>query len=101
MDWSRPAVELDRRVRACIPWPGAYTTWQGKRLKVLDARPRVEWAGAGAPGEVVALDPERIGVVTGQGALELLEVQLAGKKPMAADIFARGQRDLVGRTLGG
>jgi len=100
LDWRRPAAELDRRVRACIPWPGAYTTWQGTRLKVLEARPWAAWAGAGAPGEVVALEPEGIGVVTGQGALELLEVQLASKKPMAAGVFARGQRELVGGTLG-
>jgi methionyl-tRNA formyltransferase len=99
LDWTRPALNLDRQVRACDPWPGAYTTWQGSRLKVLRARPRPDWQGTGDPGQVIALDPG-VGVVTGAGILELLDLQLAGKKPMAADLFARGQRGLVGDCLG-
>jgi len=99
VDWSRSAAHLDRQVRACDPWPGAYTTWQGQRLKVLRARPLPGWRGEGPPGQVQEVG-ERIVVVTGQGALELLEVQLAGKKPMPAGQFTRGQRDLVGGLLG-
>lgn len=99
LDWSHPAAYLDRQVRACDPWPGAYTTWQGQRLKVLRARPLPGWRGEGPPGQVQEVG-ERIVVVTGQGALELLEVQLAGKKPMPAGQFTRGQRDLVGGLLG-
>jgi methionyl-tRNA formyltransferase len=100
LDWSRSAAYLDRQVRACDPWPGAYTRWQGKRLKVLEARPRPERVAAEEPGTVIALEPAGLGVATGQGTIELVEVQLAGKKPMPADVFARGQRDLVGGTLG-
>ena len=100
LDWSRAAMHLDRQIRACDPWPGAYTTWQGQRLKVLSARPRSEWQGAGQPGSIVAPEPEGLGVVTGQGALELLRVQLAGRKPMDAMLFARGQRGLIGGSLG-
>jgi methionyl-tRNA formyltransferase len=99
LDWSRPAAYLDRQVRACDPWPGAYTTWQGSRLKVLRARTHPAWEGQGQPGQVLEMG-EDVGVVTGQGALELVEVQLAGKKPMPAGLFARGQRDLVGGLLG-
>lgn len=99
LDWSRAAMHLDRQVRACDPWPGAYTTWQGQRLKVLRARPLPGWRGEGPPGQVQEVG-ERIVVVSGQGALELQEVQLAGKKPMPAGQFARGQRDLVGGLLG-
>ena len=99
LDWSRTAAYLDRQVRACDPWPGAYTTWQGWRLKVLRAGPHPGWEGGGQPGQVLEMG-EGIGVVTGQGALELAEVQLAGKKPMPAGLFARGQRDLVGGILG-
>jgi methionyl-tRNA formyltransferase len=99
LDWNRSAQYLDRQVRACDPWPGAYTTWQGQRLKVLRTHPRPGWSGPGAVGEVVELDPG-IGVVTGQGALELLEVQLAGKKPTDIDVFVLGQRDFVGSLLG-
>ena len=99
LDWSRPAAYLDRQVRACDPWPGAYTSWQGRRLKVLRARPHPAWVGQGEPGQILEMS-EDVGVVTGQGALELVEVQLAGKKPMPAGLFARGQRGLVGGLLG-
>jgi methionyl-tRNA formyltransferase len=98
LDWGRPAVYLDRQVRACDPWPGAYTTWRGQRLKVLRAKPRPGWEGEGRQGQVQEMG-EGIGVITGQGALELVEVQLAGKNPMSAGLFARGQRDLVGGLL--
>ncbi len=96
LDWSAPAVQLDRQVRACHPWPGAHTAWRGQMLKVLRARPQPAWAGEGEPGRVVLL-PGSLGVVTGQGLLELVEVQPAGKRPMGAGEFARGQRG-VGET---
>ncbi len=99
LDWSRPAVYLDRQVRAYNPWPGAFTDWQGKRLKVLRACPRSEGV-EGEPGLVVTL-PSGLGVVTGEGVLELLEVQLAGKKPLPAAAFARGRRKFIGSVLGG
>jgi methionyl-tRNA formyltransferase len=122
LDWTRPAAALDRQVRACDPWPGAFTSWQGQPLKVLRARARAEGQGEGLPegrerllrryaprndrgggaerpGQVIALEAG-IGVVTGEGVLELLEVQLAGKRPMAAEVFARGQRGLLGGVLG-
>ena len=99
LDWTRHAVHLDRQVRACDPWPGAFTTWQGQRLKVLRARARPAWQGRARPGQVIELE-EGIGVVTGQGVLQVVEVQLAGKKPMTAAVFVRGQRDLLGNFLG-
>ena len=99
LDWSQPAAYLDRQVRACDPWPGAYTTWQSRRLKVLRATPQPGWEGTGQPGQVLEMG-KGVGAITGLGALELLEVQLAGKKPMPGGLFARGQRDLVGGVLG-
>jgi methionyl-tRNA formyltransferase len=100
LDWTRSAAHLDRQVRACHPWPGAYTTWEGKRLKILRARPAAGWQGEAEPGTVVALEAGELAVAASQGALELREVQLAGKKPVAAGPFARGQRHLVGGSLG-
>jgi methionyl-tRNA formyltransferase len=99
LDWSRPAAYLDRQVRACDPWPSAFTTWRGRMLKVLRATPHPEMRAKGEPGQVVALDPG-IGVVTGEGILELLDVQLSGKRAVTAEQFARGQRKLVGGVLG-
>jgi methionyl-tRNA formyltransferase len=99
LDWTYPAAYLDRQVRACDPWPGAFTTWRGQHLRVLRAHPRIEWPEARDPGQVVPVG-SGISVATGQGVLELLEVQLASKKPMPAEQFARGQRDLLGGCLG-
>jgi methionyl-tRNA formyltransferase len=99
LGWTEPAAALDRQVRACDPWPGAFTTWQGRRLKVLRARPHPERASGQAPGLVVDLDGGA-GVVTGQGLLELLEVQLAGKRATEIGPFLHGQQDFVGSTLG-
>lgn len=98
LDWARPAVLLDRQVRACFTWPGAYTLLRGERLKVLRARP-LDTPPDAPPGFVLPLE-DGLGVATGRGILELMEVQLAGKKPMPAGLFARGRRDLPGAVLG-
>jgi methionyl-tRNA formyltransferase len=99
IDWSQPAIEICRSCRAYCSWPGIYTHWQGKLLKVLRAEALPQWAGEGEPGQVMALD-EGLAVATGEGALLLGEVQLAGKKALSAEAFARGQRDFVGSLLG-
>ena len=99
LDWSLPAIELDRRVRAFTPWPGAFTTWHGQRLKVLQATPLPAMRQDAPPGTVVALE-DGAAVVTGGGALGLEEVQLAGKRSIGIDAFLRGQRGFVGSRLG-
>ena len=98
IDWARAAVEIDRIIRAFTPWPGAYTTYRGKALKILKAHPLPSERGGKAPGTVVASDGE-IAVVTGDGLLILQRVQLAGKKALDANAFARGQRGWVGSVL--
>ena len=101
IDWRLPAIEIWRRIRAFYPWPGAYTQWQGRQLKILEALPLARAASADA-GRVVALDePGMAGAVnTGDGVLGLLRLQLAGKQAMAATEFIRGQRQFVGSLLG-
>lgn len=99
LDWSGKAVELDRKIRAFTPWPGTFTFWQGRRLKVLEASPVPEWAGDAAPGTVVEVG-DGAAVATGEGALRLEEVQLAGKRAMAMGPFLRGRQDFVGSRLG-
>ena len=98
IDWTLPAVEIERRVRAFNPWPSAFSFWNDLQLKVL----RAEVATAkltGEPGRLVQVQNE-IAVVTGDGALILRDVQLAGKRAMNAREFARGQREFVGSYLG-
>lgn len=98
LDWSRPAIELDRQVRAFTPWPGTFTTWRRQRLKVLRVMPLPEWRGDAPPGTVIALE-DGLAVATGKGALHLEKVQLAGKRPMDTASFLRGQRDFADSTL--
>jgi methionyl-tRNA formyltransferase len=99
LDWSRSAVELNRQVRAFNPWPGTFTTLHGQRLRVLRAAPLPDWRGDAPPGTVVAL-ADGCAVATGEGALRLEEVQLAGKRPMDIEAFLCGQRDCIGSCLG-
>lgn len=99
LDWTRPAAELERRVRAVTPWPGAFTFWGGQMLKVLRAAVYSEWSGSEPPGTVM-LTTEGVVVATGQGALRLLEVQMAGKNPLPIDAFLRGRRNFIGAVLG-
>ena len=94
LDWSRDAVELDRRVRALNPWPGTFATLRGAGLKVLAAEPA---AGTGAPGTVL---DDALTVACGAGTLRLTRVQLAGRPAMAAAEFLRGHPVPAGSRLG-
>ena len=101
IDWHLPALELWRQVRAFNPWPGCYTWWQGKRLKIHKAVPLGKVAN-GEIGEVVALpwpSPVKVGVATGEGVLGLCRVQLEGKREMSIADFVRGQKDFIGSIL--
>jgi methionyl-tRNA formyltransferase len=97
IDWNRPAVAIVNLVRAMHPWPSAYTTWRGIRLKVWRAA-RAE--GTGAPGQVLAAAPDRITVAAGQGAVDLLELQPEGGRRMSAAAFLRGHPLRSGERLG-
>ena len=88
LDWTETAAELDRRVRAFTPWPGAFfeVSQDGKRerIKVLEAEPLPE---SGEPGRVLDQAPT---IACGAGALRLLRVQRAGRGAMTAEAFLRG-----------
>jgi len=87
IDWSRPAEELDRQVRALLPWPVAETRFRGAQLKIYEAE-RV--AGAAAPpGTVTAAGPAGIDVATGAGHLRLGRAQVPGRTVVDAAEFAR------------
>ena len=101
MDWRRSAAELERHVLAMSPWPLAHTAlpggthlgvWRAAQAPLLDADVQ------GEPGTVLAAK-NRLLVATGKGALELLEVQAAGKRAMAASDFLRGVRLEAGERL--
>ena len=96
LDWTRPADELARRVRAYNPWPGAFTSWHGEPLKLLRVRPAP--SGSADPGAVFLIGGE-VAIGTGHGALVVAQLQPAGRRPMSAGDFVRGAPDFVGATL--
>jgi methionyl-tRNA formyltransferase len=97
IDWARPAAEIHQHVRGLLPWPGGYTSFRGQILHVWKAR--LVSAPPVAPGHLL---PERK-LIAGCGestALELLEVQLEGRKRIAGDAFANGQHLSENEVLG-
>lgn len=99
--WARPAVELERLVRAMQPVPAAFTTLGGKTMKVHRATLAPAGADPATPGTVIAATPGGIDVATGDGALRLLDVQLEGKRRLGAAAFVAGHRLPPGTCLGG
>ncbi|MEM8983112.1 MAG: methionyl-tRNA formyltransferase [Pseudomonadota bacterium] len=99
IDWQDNAVAIDRVVRAYNPWPVAYTQINGQPLRVFAAQVLDADRADASPGEVIASGNDGIDVACRNGVLRLLEVQLAGRRRIAAADFAH-QRALLGNTLG-
>ena len=98
VDWSQPAVRVDRQVRACTPAPGAWTTLGGDRIKLGPVAMLADDSSL-APGEL-GVDKNRVRVGTASHAVVLGEVRASGKKAMAAADWARGTRPEPGTKLG-
>ena len=98
LDPSRSAIELERRIRANEPWPGAFLETSAGRVIVLNARVGPGRAGD-APGALVD-DEGRLALATADGRLILERVQLAGRRPVGGLEFLRGRRGLAGTMAG-
>lgn len=98
IDWTRPAVQIERLIRGLNPWPSAFTLLDGKMLKIWKAAV-LQGADTEQAGQVVCADKHRLIVQTGEGQLSLLEVQLEGKKRMQIDAFLRGFQVMQGQQL--
>lgn len=97
IDFQRSAQEILNRLRGFQPWPGAYTSFRGKNLHVWMAQP----VGRPMAAAEVAIESGRLIVGCGAGsALELIEVQLEGKKRMPAADFVHGHQPRTGEKLG-
>ena len=101
LDWSRPAARLVDHVRGLHPWPGAFTTFRGKLLKLFPPVEAQSGAVGDAPGALVDVSPEGLRVACGEGRLLVREVQLAGKRRMAVKDFVHGRQVAAGEDLGG
>ena len=99
IDWTRPAVEIERLIRGLNPWPSAYTTWNEKTMKIWDADV-VDEEKTAEPGTIIEVTKQTFSVQTGEGALRINELQIPGKKKMSADAFLRGYQVKTGEKLG-
>jgi methionyl-tRNA formyltransferase len=99
IDWSRSAVEIERRVRGLDPWPGSFTHVDGKLLKVHRVKV-VSGGSSGAPGEIIRADAGGLYIAASSGTIHLQEVQLENKKKMSGSEFVRGARIKTGDRLG-
>ena len=112
IDWAAPLLDIDARIRAFHPWPGAFTYLRGMRLNILSAYPfpNVTFAPGPSsidfedalPGTVLGLDKSRgIMVQTKGGLIALRRLQVQQKRALSYREFANGMRELVGAVLGG
>jgi methionyl-tRNA formyltransferase len=102
INWELAAASLWRQIRAYSPWPGSFTRWQDRRLKIIEAVP-LPGEVEGRVGQVVALSgggEAAFGVVTGEGVLGILKLQLAGRRVVGASEFLQGRRGFIGAQLG-
>jgi methionyl-tRNA formyltransferase len=97
LDWRRPAVELERQVRASTPAPGATAELRGAPVRLLAVE--VAGAGSGPPGEILGVDGDRLRVACGEGALAIARLQRAGGRPVSGREFAAGARFAPGERF--
>ena len=99
IDWTKDAAVIERLIRGLNPWPSAYTSYEGKTLKLWDADVVTEKSEA-VPGTVVRVEKDSFYVQTGSGLLKINELQLEGKKRMDSAAFLRGYPMTEGTVLG-
>jgi methionyl-tRNA formyltransferase len=99
VDWTRPASVIYNRLRGFTPWPGAFTEFRGQQLSIISAKPDLS-DGVTVPGRFQREGRRLFAVCGGNSRLELLEIQLAGKKRLTAEAFLNGYKisdqDLAG-----
>jgi methionyl-tRNA formyltransferase len=102
INWGKPAAALARQVRAFMPWPGSYTFWRRKMLKIIVAHPSSVEVAHPVPGTVLVREEaghQVLAVVTGSGLLMIKQLQLEGKRAMSAAEFLRGYGQIAGQVL--
>ncbi|MFA6129546.1 MAG: hypothetical protein WC731_00990 [Candidatus Omnitrophota bacterium] len=100
IDWSASAADIHNQIRGVLPWPGAFTCYRGKILKIFQADVLPIFPNhKPAPGEVVRADKHEIIVACGRGFLNLKELQLEAGKRMSGQNFIIGHKLKVGDIL--
>ncbi len=102
IDWSKPAEQIERMIRGYNLWPGTFTTWNGKRLKILRVsllHPTIGCANNSTAGYVWRTDDDRLAVNCNPGSIILETLQPEGKKEMTGEDFLRGSPKFLGSIL--
>ena len=105
IDFNQSAIQIERQIRACIPWPSAYTWLENKTFKIWDTDISQEPEedvdiSDPVPGTVVYADKKKIHILTKEGCLVPLIVQIEGKKKMSVEEFLRGRKIEPGVRFG-
>lgn len=98
IDWSREAVEIERKIRAMTPWPSAWAYWNNKMIKILQVQQKSLEINSYKPGKTFLYNGG-LAVQCGKDALIIKKLQLEGKKEMTSEEFSRGQKDFIGTVL--
>ena len=103
INWQRSAQEIERQFRAFTPWPGAYTRIMNNKSRIMNLK--ITEAAVSKddknkkPGEIFLTDDEKLAIRAGDGCLLLEKLQIEGGKPMTAQDFLRGHREIIGQIL--
>lgn len=100
IDWSGSAVNILNLIRGLSPMPAAFTTWQGKRLKIFAGRQAENKTSSESPGTIIGLQTKAIQVQTGSGILEFTDCQLEGKQRLTSEQFLRGSNIQISEVFG-
>lgn len=96
IDFSKSAAAIYNQFRGTYPWPGLWTTWDDKRLKLLNIKTTTE----SVPADTVKIVADHIFIGTASGAIDVLKLQLEGKKPMTQSVFIQGHKTFSDAKLG-
>jgi methionyl-tRNA formyltransferase len=99
IDWQQSAADIHNQIRGLQPWPLAAAVLQGKRVLLLRSAVAIDVPRDGAPGTVIAVEPDALVVATGDGAIRLSAIQPEGRPPMAVRAFLSGRRVVPGDRL--
>ena len=101
IDWDLSAVRIERQIRACRPWPGTFTYWKGKLIKIIEGSVvEVKGHSSYPIGTVVSFTDDKYVISTGDGMIGIHRIQMEGRIVMNASNFVLGHKDFVGSQLG-
>jgi methionyl-tRNA formyltransferase len=98
INWKKPALEIERFIRAMTPWPSAFSYLDSKMIKILKTSPEITSINKYKPGEIFS-ENKKLFIQCGKNSLEVLEIQLEGGKKLSALEFINGHKNLINKIL--